>query len=118
MKGLRLFTQRDGTLPQTQGIDISDQEKRMKKTLCFHFFLLSSVLTWTVILFQTWKSALCFRLYSTLLMPVRVHGVCSLVSREILSEGRSELRSGALPATTIDFSGIRISESLHTNGIF
>jgi len=29
-----------------------------------------------------------------------------MVNRETLSEHRSELRSDALPATTVDFSGI------------
>jgi len=35
----------------------------------------------------------------------RVVEFCSMVNRETLSEQRSELRSDALPATTIDFSG-------------
>jgi len=41
-----------------------------------------------------------------LLLPVRGRGACSLVNRETLLELRSELRSDALPVTTIDFSGI------------
>jgi len=44
-------------------------------------------------------------LYSTLLIPMRGHGVCSLVDRKTLLTLRSELRSVALPATIIDFSG-------------
>ena len=49
----------------------------------------------------------CFSLYSTLLIPVRGCGVFSLVNRETLLELRSELRSDALPVTTIYFPDIR-----------
>jgi len=55
---------------------------------------------------------------STLLIPVRGRGVCSLVNREILLQLRSELRSDALLATTIDFSGIRTHKSLHASCVF
>jgi len=54
----------------------------------------------------------------TLIIPVRARGVCSLVKRETLLELRSELRSDALPATTIDFSGIRTHGSLRANRVF
>jgi len=57
----------------------------------------------------SWSRLPCagsWNLYSILLIPVRGHGVCSLVNRETLLELRSDLRSDAHPATTIDFSGI------------
>ena len=55
---------------------------------------------------------------STLLIIVRGQGVCSLVYRESLLGLNSELRSDALPATTIDFPGIRTHNSLlRTNGV-
>ena len=44
--------------------------------------------------------------YSTLFIPVRVCGICSLVNKETLLELRSESRLDALRATAIDFSGI------------
>jgi len=43
--------------------------------------------------------------------PVLGRGGCSLVNRETVLELRSELRSDALPATTIGFSGIRTHDS-------
>ena len=55
---------------------------------------------------------------STLLIPVWCHGVCSLINGETLLEVRSELRSDALLATTIDFSGIRTHDSLCANPVF
>jgi len=57
-------------------------------------------------------------LYSTSLIPVRGRGVCSLVNRETLLELRSELRSDALTATTIDFSRIQIHDSLRVSRVF
>ena len=56
-------------------------------------------------------------LYSTLLIPVRSRGVCSLVNRETLLGLWSEFRSDAPPATTIDFSEIRIHDSLCANRV-
>ena len=56
--------------------------------------------------------------YSTLLISVRGGGVCSLVNGETLLELRRELRSDALPAITIDFSGIRTHNSRLTNRVF
>jgi len=47
-----------------------------------------------------------FALFILPIFPVRGRGVCSMVNRETLSEHRSELGSDALPATTVDFSGI------------
>ena len=38
-----------------------------------------------------------------------------MVNRETLSEHRSEYRLDALPATTVDFSGIRTHDSLCAN---
>jgi len=40
------------------------------------------------------------------IFPVQGQGVRSLVNQETLLELRSELRSDALPVTTIDFFGI------------
>ena len=56
-------------------------------------------------------------LYSALLIPVRGRLVCSLVDRETLLGLMSELRSNALPATTIDFSRIRTQDSLRANRV-
>ena len=47
--------------------------------------------------------------------PCTGRGVCSLVNRVTLLKLRSELRFDALPATTIDFSGIRTHNLLRAN---
>jgi len=60
----------------------------------------------------------CFHPYSTLLIPVRRRGICSLVNGATLSELMSELRSDAFPATTIDFPGIRTRDSPRANRVF
>jgi len=57
-------------------------------------------------------------LYSTLFTLVRGRGVYFLVNREIWLELRSESRSDALPATTIDYFGIRTHDSPHANRVF
>jgi len=59
-----------------------------------------------------------FRLYTTLLTPVRGCGVCSLVNGETSVKLKSKLKLDALVATTIDFSEIRTYDSLSANRIF
>jgi len=62
--------------------------------------------------------AVSWSLYSTLLIPIRGHGVCSLVNEETLLDLQSELRSDTISATTIDVSGIRTLDSLCANQLF
>jgi len=56
-------------------------------------------------------------LYTALLIPVRGRVVCPLINKETLLGLMSELRSNALPATTIDFSRIRTQDSLRANRV-
>jgi len=46
------------------------------------------------------------------------HGFFSLVNKETLLELRSELRSDALPVTTIDVPGNVTHDSLRVNRVF
>jgi len=62
--------------------------------------------------------AICFRSYSALLNPMQGREVFSLGNKETLLVLRSELRSGAIPVTTIDFFGIRTRDSLRANRVF
>jgi len=68
--------------------------------------------------FCTTPALNCFWLYSTLLVPAPGLGVWSLVNSKTLLTLRSVLWPDALPATTIDFSGIQIPDSLGTNRVF
>ena len=57
-------------------------------------------------------------LFAVFILPiflVRGRGVCSMVNRETLSEHRSELRSDALPATTVFWDLTHCVQIMHSN---